>query len=303
MWQIYITILILLFVWLYWLTKSHIKIIEPVPIPKDVLVYKVSTPFYSELNRATQFHVNGHTMFDENINDTEIPLYMMFEHADIEYYNEPFTQIEFDDFLHQVRNNNDNDLYFRDAQNVHDTQIQKYIRKENAELDYEVPVNTNNKKDIYADLMRDCPDHLKNKVEQVLNHIKNNDEHIANVDKNISDLLYQISEKGKQDKNIKEDLYKNIADCVENDQVVCATGISTRLTSSLYINNPEEAPKTRELIHQEMMNLSSKVQQDNPTLDGKELQNTILNKLNKHYEGILTKDEVNEYTKDWIEHV
>ena len=273
-----VVIAALVFIWYTFKTK------QVVPAPEGLIKLQIKPELYSDIPGRD----------------------VVFERADIEYYEEQprmlLDYIDFDLPRHQV------DIPDADNQNVHDSFVQKSIRKIFSEVS-----------DTWGDIDTCIREILQEtggdpEIKKVLDKIKNRNSNIVNLgDKNESQILVNTWEKAKNNDNIKRFLITQLRDSIENNSVVCPTGIVTRLGAALQVETPENFPKTRDNIVEEMMYTAAKLQNtlekdphytnlsDNEQTD--KFKSDLMNKYSNDYSGILTTDEINEIVAPWINHV
>lgn len=136
------------------------------------------------------------------------------------------------------------------------------------------------------------------------------------------DILY--STWASADENAKNFLLKELLDAApeysknngpQNVGLYCPTGVASRIVNASLVNEPEKMAKTKEVIHQEMMqtaaNLRSKLEETDEykqlddTQQTEKLKETINQKYKEEYidSGLMSKQEVDDMTKEWIDHV
>lgn len=239
---------------------------------------------------------------------------MLFEPADLDYYEyNPLPlpeQIIFPDINNELA---PQEVYVPniDLQNVHDTTINKYIRKLFDGINiYE---NTDVVKEIKESIKTLEPD-KKEIITKVLNDVKKRNGTITNLN-GVSELavLTSVWNSSKADDNIKDMLFQQIQDTYENGYTLCPTGFVNRISTALVINKIEDFPKTKPLIRDEMFNTAANIrtelEKDNDynTLTENEqsieLKNKLLTKYQEDYKGILEQTEIDDMTKDWIDSI
>jgi hypothetical protein len=152
-----------------------------------------------------------------------------------------------------------------DTQNVHDTSVNEALRKTYNNLknsdtsgsDTNNPNDTINALDNKFSTINEIEKYLntldenklsiesKERAKRTLNHIRKNGNNlnVASIGENtnIQDILHQtwnrtkIKENSDNADSIKEAIVDNLSDCVENNDIVCAGGISARILSSLQL--------------------------------------------------------------------
>lgn len=251
-------------------------------------------------------------LYNKNIK-TEFQL----DNSDIEYYNVPKHQ----NTIKTTNLNNfafDNDVALDpDSQNVHESSVQRTLMKQ-----YNTFSNNqtkNSKKDLITQIKKHIDDSnqdsdKKDICYRVLDQIQNRDASLTNFDGHTEvQILQKTWEAG--DENVKEYLIQQLLDSSNGDSIYCPTGVASRIVNASFVNEPEKMPKTKELIHEEMMqtaaNLRSELEQDavytelNDTEQQEKLKEAILIKYKEDYTdtGILNETEVDDMTKDWIEYI
>ena len=267
------------------------------------------------------------SLFEQEHIDDEF----LFEPADIEFYNNTpihlYDQIQFNNIdglgeignydLNENENGNGIDqptveINQVDTQNVHDATVNKYIRNifsnfgvqnDNAQVINEIKGS-----------MSHLSNEKKQKINQVLNKIQLRNANISNLgDIHELAVLNTVWQNAKTNNNIKDMMFQQLVDSIENDNVVCPTGIVNRLTTALAVETPEILPKTKSQLNEEIFNKAILVRHELETDENyneldepsqkAEFKNTLVNRLENDYTGILTKDEINENIKDWIDYI
>jgi len=141
----------------------------------------------------------------------------------------------------------------------------------------------------------------KHDAQKTLDVIRTRNSRIYNIDKTETEVLVGVWEKSLLDDNIKTQFFIELSDCVENSEVVCATGVTSRLINALNINHPENMPKTKELLRAEMLQTASKIYTEMNT--DPNYKNVITETLKKEYSGILTEPEIDIEISTWIDHI
>jgi hypothetical protein len=199
----------------------------------------------------------------------------------------------------------DQEIYL-DNQNVHNHTVQKMIHNK---------YNNLNKHEYNGDIIYDIENYnpiKKEKVKNILNQIRDRNSNITNLNNETElDVLYTVWANA-QDDNEKQAILNELEDSVNQyGDIVCPTGTTTRLINATYINNPEEMPRTKSMIHQEMMNSASNIRNNleddkeynvlNDQEKDKYFKNTILEKYKTDYKDILEEKEIQDMTNEWID--
>lgn len=263
----------------------------------------------SENKETFKFTVKPGLFDDENyVNE------MLFEPADLDYYEyNPLPlpeQIIFPDINNELA---PQEVYVPniDLQNVHDTTINKYIRK----LFDGINIYEN------GDVVKEIKESIKTLepskqeiITKVLNDVSKRNGIITNLN-GVSELavLTSVWNASKADDNIKDMLFQQIQDTYENGYTLCTTGFVNRISTALVINKIENFPKTKGIIRDEMFNTAANVRTElekdelyNTLTENEqsiELKNKLLTKYQEDYKGILETTEIDDMTKDWIDSI
>ena len=192
-----------------------------------------------------------------------------------------------------------------DSQNVHDTFIQETIKSAHKDMNI-IPGYIEEKQtedQVLDSIKKEFP-----QTTGVINHINKRNSFISNISKTEKQVIHDIWEKCKQDQNIKNNFITQLLDCKDlSGGIVCGTGVVTRLTCSLYINDPESMPKDKNIIKQEILGKFSVLanNQENTDIFGKEIPFD----KNKAKETILLeypdnmKEKVSKIIEEFIEFI
>lgn len=269
--------------------------------PQDIIYYQENNiPLQHQSLQYSSKSIKNKDFDERNVNNDYI--------FDIDFLQDQDFIIE-RDYLNQRFNDQSNQrvndrinpiLNFSDTQSVHDTMVQRSVRK----IFSESKNNDNDNNEIISEIINESKDHKDFlKIKKTIEKIKSRNSNVTNIDRTEMQVLIDIWEKAKKDDNIKNFLFTQLSDCVENGDVVCPTGISTRLAMSLVLNNPENFPKTDEMINMEMMNTASKMQNEYSDQDNEAFKKELISKYIKDYKGILTEQEINDRIEPWINHI
>lgn len=190
------------------------------------------------------------------------------DYEDIDYYETTQPEPEWNLFenaieLHVEHNNEVEDdidipeiLQFDiDKQNVHDTLVQESIKKAHKNL--VVPSNTEQLtcEEVYNQITRKYPE-----LQNILRQIKKRNANVYNIDKTEMEVLTDVWNQAQMNKNIEDELVYQIKECAnEIGMLYCPTGVITRFTSALNIENPENLPKTKGIYREEVLNKFNRV--------------------------------------------
>ena len=233
--------------------------------------------------------------------------WFIFERGDIRHYEENpapiFNILDFDltegeVFIPEI-----------DKQNVHDSTVQKFVR--NGFHDTPDAETAKNESSFVGDIKRWYDDV---DINIVLNKIVSRNSIISNLNgKSELQVLATVwKHTESDDEGMRDYLGVQIRDCIEDDNVVCPTGVVTRLVSSMYINNPELLPKTKQMIDQEMMQTASTLRTELETSEEytsleedqkrEMFKDQLIEILNENYRNVLTKKEIRDHIS-WIDYI
>jgi hypothetical protein len=77
----------------------------------------------------------------------------------------------------------------------------------------------------------------------------------------------------------------------------CPTGVTSRLTSALHIDSPEKAPKTKDLLDQEIISTFGKHYNDIPD------KALAREKTIDSYYSVYPRNMISDMIDKWIEHI
>ena len=214
-------------------------------------------------------------------------------------------------------------LHDADSQNVHDTEINRTVRKIYSTID--IKQNTNSDK-LIKEILNYAEDKDKSindikKIKLVLNKVLARNAKITNVGgKTEIELLDAIWKEAAAKSeptrsNIRDMLLVQIGDTYDNHtrSVLCPTGFANRISVALITETPELFPKTKEILDQEILESASFIRRELEE-DGdykhlseddqhKLFKKELYNKLSIDYKGMLNLDEIKELVLPWIDHL
>jgi len=233
----------------------------------------------------------------------------LFEPADMTFYQR--TQVPWTpNYLDFHFDDGEVDVYDPESQNVHDTIVQRSIRDKFqdsavASSSSSTGVSFQTVKDrllSFANTHFSVP--RRQNVSEVLKTIEARDTPIFNLDgKTEKDVLGFVF--SKVDPDDHKELILQLEDCVENGQVVCSTGVATRIMNTLFLKDPANAPKTRSVVRQAMLHdaatLRSKFPDDSPSAFTQRLESHFTSSSNGTTAGsfLLSDDEIKEEIASW----
>jgi hypothetical protein len=213
-------------------------------------------------------------------------------------------------------------LHDADAQNVHDTAINRTVRKIYSTID--INQNTNTDKLIkeiilYADIDK-SPNDIK-KIKLVLDKVLERNAKITNVggktELELLDAIWREAAVKPEPtrSNIRDMLLVQIGDTYDNHtkSVLCPTGFSNRISVALITETPELFPKTKELLNEEILESASFIRAEleddkgymslNDSEQHEIFKKKLYSKLTLDYRGMLSLEEIKELTAPWIDHI
>ena len=161
-------------------------------------------------------------------------------------------------------------------------------------------------------------DTKKNNIIKVLESINTNSTKSYKNDMTLSELLILIFNRiyNKYDEDIQKTFLSNLIielnDCVENDNIVCHTGIFNRLINSINLLDIEVNIKTYDFLNEEIMNkciaIRNELDTNTPNNDdenNESLKNKIRLEMNRDYVNtkILTQNQLDDILNIWIDHI
>lgn len=211
----------------------------------------------------------------------------------------------------------------QDPQNVHDSFINNTISNSINNIKNKA-IDTNlNYQDIENILNEEINktefDQVKrNNIKRVLENINNSNFKSVKNNMTIKEALILVFNKiyNKNDDEIKKAFISNLLnelnDCVENNNVVCGTGIFNRIFSSINLLDEDVTVKSYDTLNTEIMNkciairnkLEETVNSNSDNFD-EILKNNIKEEMYNDYvkSNILTQEQLDDIMKVWIDHI
>jgi hypothetical protein len=195
--------------------------------------------------------------------------------------------------------------FFADNENVHNNTIQKNIKQRYTTLDsIDITNDISNKISEWTN--------ADSKINDIVNQIKARNSTITNLNGDTEMEILTKVWNNASDNNERDAIIAELKDSVnEQGKIYCPTGTSVRLVNATYINDPEKMPKTKGMIHAEMMNTASNTRDNlektseymtaNDTEKDEIFKKTIIEKYETDYVGILSNNEIKEMTNEWID--
>ncbi len=208
------------------------------------------------------------------------------------------------------------DIY--DPQNVHDTSINKTVQHsiENIKKDTIITYNFNEIIDMFnTEIIKlNLSDNKLSNIKKVINHIRQDTTLSIYNHMKTSELIELVGNRifNSDNDNYKDTCVNNLAlelnDCIENNHVVCHTGVFNRVLNSLNHIDTFVNVKSTNVLNDEMMNKCSLIRS---TLDETEddfnnkLKQKIREELRKDYvdTNIISQEELNNIVNVWIDYI
>lgn len=252
-----------------------------------------------------------------------------FIKSDIQYYKQrPTTNINTREKTIPINNNINNRLDYDilnydldetivndvlnepDSQNIHDSYVQKKIKKDFIKNDKD-SLQISDKSNIDVKYLIDafikdnnlCVEYKHNRIMNIIDDIKNRNSYISNLKQKEYDILNNTWNNANY--NVKCEIINQLYDCYDSkyNTLYCPTGVSTRIIEATYIENPENYPKTKHIINQEMLNTASQLKQQNPDMEESEFKELLINTYKNDYKDLMTEKEIHNTIKDWIDYI
>lgn len=254
---------------------------------------------FDKLQLLDDYHINMISLFD---------LYYKEHDTNFNTFtNKHITQNNTENFTlpnNNIMNNNElyNDIntiayapIISDPQNVHDTKINNTIHEAIKKIQDNTPINYTITQ-VFASLSKDV-----NK--DVMNYILNATETKHSI--RLDELLLLVYNRYMYKNLSLDNLIISLNECIENDTVVCFTGVFNRIVDSLNIIDDEVTIKSRSLYRQEILDVSSKFSSENEALEGDELKSALRAELHSLYvnTGLLSQSELDSYLSIWIDYI
>jgi len=297
------------------LTINTLKPKKLKPLKKEILLEPMDLNYYNRLNQARLELKNSrkknYRMNKETINNeiAELPDNTILQNVELRLPE----NINLNNF------NNDN-------QNVHDTTIQDTIKKK-----YQILKKKNNNNLNNLNKLFNLNKKHNLKIEDILNYAKKNN-NLKNEER-LKFILEQIYERNSSiinldysteveilnmiwsNSDIRDQIINELFECYDPiyKNIVCPTGVVSRLLNADIILNPESSPRTIEMLREEMLNIASKIRSDcendeeykklNEDDQSKNLKEKIINKIHETYINIISEDKIQKELDTWIEHI
>ena len=197
------------------------------------------------------------------------------------------------------------------AQNVHSSLVQDTIKNKYNTVKSKV---SNSNKDITFEIIEYAKYLNKDykKIQDIINQIKTRNSFIKNLNETEINVLNNswIS----ANKNVKEQILNELLDMTDGKSyIVCPTGVTSRIINSNIVENPESGPVKESDLRQEMLSTASKIRNELDNLldfqNLPEIEQTnifkekLIQKYNKDYNGVISKDRIKKELESWIDSI
>ncbi len=213
-----------------------------------------------------------------------------------------------------------------DNQNIHDTYVNNTIFnsinniKTDQSISNKINLNINEINDIIKDeINKQNFDNIKkNNILNVLESINSNSTKSYKNNMTLSELLILIFNRiyNEYNEDIQKTFLSNLIielnDCIENNNIVCHTGIFNRIINSINLLDINVNIKTYDFLNEEIMNKCIAIRNtletsisDNENEYNNSLKNKIRLEMNKDYVDtkILTQSQLDDILNIWIDHL
>ena len=186
-----------------------------------------------------------------------------------------------------------------DPQSVHDTIIQSATRSKYKEI---TPNDKEeNKEEILNKIINHNPKDEK-KIKNIIDQIRKRNSKVTNFNGDTEvDILVNVYSKGND--NVKCQVINELLDSSKALGLIdCPTGVTTRIVNASFIDNPEDIPKSKTIIQQEMLQNAAHFRN---TYEGKDehFKDALREKYYLDYTGIMSNAEIDDTINEWIDHV
>ena len=213
-----------------------------------------------------------------------------------------------------------------DNQNIHDTYVNNTIQnsinniKTDQSISNKINLNINEINNIIKDeINKQNFDNIKkNNILNVLESINSNSTKSYKNNMTLSELLILIFNRiyNEYNEDIQKTFLSNLIielnDCIENNNIVCHTGIFNRIINSINLLDINVNIKTYDFLNEEIMNKCIAIRNtletsisDNENEYNNSLKNKIRLEMNKDYVDtkILTQSQLDDILNIWIDHL
>lgn len=187
-----------------------------------------------------------------------------------------------------------------DSQSVHDTVIQSATRhKYNKDSDKNKTTNKGDKQVVLEQIVNHNQEH-KDKIKNIIDQISCRNSKVTNFSNDSEiDILVHVYSNGNE--NVKNQVINELLDSSKALGLIdCPTGVTTRIVNAKFIETPEDMPKSKSIIQQEMLQVASHFR-DNYTGSDEKFKENLLQKYYSDYEFVMSREEIDDSVKPWID--
>ena len=271
------------------------------PLKKEVILNPVDIEYYNRLKNMRELlkerRIKNYNMNKETINN---------EVADI-----PVETIEFERIELRIPEEINLNNFDNNAQNVHDSTVQDTIKQKFIKLKKNNIKNKININEILIYAKNKLTDKFKeDRLKFILTSIRDRNSRITNLEDNTElEILGLVW----GDEKVREQIINELFDCYnsEYNNIVCPTGVVTRLLNADIVLNPETTPRTIEILRTEMLNLAAQIRIEcekkeeylNKTEEEQDiyLKEKIKTKINDIYKSILSTETIQKELDTWLD--
>ena len=268
---------------------------------KEVMLNPVDVEYYNRLKDMRELlkdrRIKNYNMNKETINN---------EVADI-----PIETVEFERIELRIPEEINLNNFDNNAQNVHDSTVQDTIKQKFIKLKKNIIKKQININEILMYAKNKLTDKFKeDRLKFILNSIRDRNSRITNLENNTElEILGLVWDNEK----IRDQIINELFDCYngEYNNIVCPTGVVTRLLNADIVLNPETTPRTIEILRAEMLNLAAQIRTEcerkeeyiNKTEEEQDmyLKEKIKTKINDTYKSILSIETIQKELDTWLD--
>lgn len=214
-------------------------------------------------------------------------------------------------------------LHDSDAQNVHDTDVGKAVRKifDSVEIEKQCEFDTGDLIDNIKDYVDESNMKRQDieKIYDVLDTVVKRNGRVSNINgASEIELLAAVwhtanTKCNSTKKNIKDMLLVQLADTFDDGNVLCPSGFANRIATALVVESPKDFPKTSAMINEEMLESAAfirrRLEADRLYLtlsdadQHAKFKEQLIEKLSKDYEDLMSLNEIKKRISPWIDYI
>jgi hypothetical protein len=300
--------------YVYKFTEQKIPVYnKTVNVDKDVVIEKSDMEYYQkQLEKERELEIEKILQYSSNFNllekqiektkrlqpnrNTKLHVQNGNEqNRHVQNGNEQDEELIFNDAI-------DLNQFRLDAQNVHDSIVQNSVK--NLFLKKKQKRNYDSQK-LIDEIIEFARINNKNmrKIHDVLLQVNERNAIISNLN-NITEMDVLSTMWNNASNNVRIQILNEILDAyIDDNFIVCPTGVVSRLINADIVENPEHAPKTIEIIRQEMLNTASKIrdeiEKNNPELTDDDLKQALIKEFSSIYKDIVPLEKIHQELDSW----